>query len=350
MKILTILLSVLLCNTIGMAQQAGQINKNNQQNLAAIYGRVWGPVNEPAIGAHILVTDNKIEILYGEAISQSDPGPDNGNYQITNLPSNEEILIFALHENLPGVIEMQKIILNNNEFRSLNLSIKIKYTEPGFITLPGGLGGFVMRIITVLNQSQIFQSAQTLTKRLKSLPIPKVQQSLNTKLLSIDNSWKYRIQSDNEEWISTLSIIGNKEISGQNWCECDVKSIDKSYKIYLRFNDNEIIVLLADNVTSPAKLLLKYPCEVNDNWLYKLDDRHGYFIECSAVSQNMQIPIGTFKDCVEYSISDNWNDGITGFIWFCPDVGILKVETRDPQSGNIVNIVSWDLIQFNISP
>lgn len=137
--------------------------------MAAIYGRVWNPLNQPAAGAHIIVTDQSLTTIYGESITISKPGPDDASYQITSLPVNQKLLVFVFHTSLPGLIASQEIVLKRNEFRKLNLSITVNFTDPGYITLDGGLGGFITRVINLLKQSQDFRSARTLTDQLNEL-------------------------------------------------------------------------------------------------------------------------------------------------------------------------------------
>ncbi len=151
-----------------------QVIHTKQKNLiAGIHGRVWGPDNVPVVGANVIVTDENLEILYGEDISISQPGPDDGHYQITELPINEKLIVYVFHKNIPGLLAIQKIRLKKNEFKKVNIAIQSNFSDPGFIALQAGgalsLSGFVLRITTLLNQVQNYTSTQKIIRYLKSL-------------------------------------------------------------------------------------------------------------------------------------------------------------------------------------
>ncbi|MFW9930969.1 MAG: hypothetical protein ACFFD1_16390, partial [Candidatus Thorarchaeota archaeon] len=155
---------------------AQNIGQNSKNNLAAIYGRVWGPDNVPCVEAHIIVCDENLKYLYGEDISLSQHGRDDGNYQITKLPSNEKLIVYVFHPKYPGTFARQKIWLKANDYRNLNLKLNLDHTDPGFISMNTdqgngtlGLVGFITRISTLLLQSQNIQIKKRTIAQLKSL-------------------------------------------------------------------------------------------------------------------------------------------------------------------------------------
>ena len=152
---------MMILSSIALTQSGGIIVPGSSHNNAAIYGRIWGPDNVPAVGAHILVTNQEMSTLHGDGVSDLDPGSEDGGYQITNLPINKELWIFVFHEKLPGLVASKEITLNNNEYRKVNLTIELDFNDPGFISNP------IIRLLTLIEQSQEFSFAESITKQLK---------------------------------------------------------------------------------------------------------------------------------------------------------------------------------------
>jgi len=152
-----------------------EIGINQNHNVAAIHGRVWGPDNVPAVKAHVLVTDTEIKTLYGEAITISNPGPDDCSYQVTGLPVGRKLLVFAFHRKLPGIVEVREFNLKKNELKELKLTINLNFTDPEFVTSAQtrslrkfeDLAKFISKISIILKSSKHHFSAMYTIDMLK---------------------------------------------------------------------------------------------------------------------------------------------------------------------------------------
>lgn len=170
-----LVICILLCSVNIIPQST--IGNSSSSQTAAIYGRVWGPTRAPVQKGYVLVTDLEITKLFGESLTLAKPGPDNGSYQITNLPANKELLVFVFHNDIPDFIEQQKIILNENEYKHTNLLLSISFKGPGLIK------NFILRFPTLINQAIYREQAEAIIRRLRTL------QSIST------NDDKYLIHS-----------------------------------------------------------------------------------------------------------------------------------------------------------
>lgn len=131
--------------------------------VGAIKGRVWGPDNAAVTNGHVIVTNQNMDVLYGETLTKGGAGPSSGSYQITNLPVNKDLYVYTFHENLPGLVSVEKINLAPNEFKDLNILINLKFTDPGLTK------NWFLRMANLLNQSMGSAAAEELKKRIQEL-------------------------------------------------------------------------------------------------------------------------------------------------------------------------------------
>lgn len=134
-----------------------------QDILGTIRGRVWGPDNVPVAEGHVFVTNQEMDVLYGEGITSSGTGPESGSFQISELPVNQDLYVYTMHKNIPGLLSVKKVNLAAGEVKDLAVFIDLKFTNPGFEDF------FVARVSHLLNQSHHFKSAEALKKNLRDL-------------------------------------------------------------------------------------------------------------------------------------------------------------------------------------
>ncbi len=170
----------ILVNCSLFAQSSMHIWDQNDGSLSdgAIHGQVWSNIGGPIKDALVFVSNPELSHLYGDDVSA---GGDNwGDYWVGPLPSNTNLVVFAYHLERPFILKSEEFNLNYNENREIELDLSIDYTDPGFITMNsdfvnygnGGvlhLAGFILRMITLLQQSQNNTTAQAIIEQLESL-------------------------------------------------------------------------------------------------------------------------------------------------------------------------------------
>jgi Mg-chelatase subunit ChlD len=131
------------------------------EQYAALHGTVRGPSGPPLSGARVLVTSDDHRHLYGTAISAT--GAAHGRYQILSLPPEEPLLLYAYHENVPGVLYSRQLTLTVNEFRDQPIMLEVRHRDPGMIdSLPE-------RLPVLLEQNQRRQWAGDLRGMLDAM-------------------------------------------------------------------------------------------------------------------------------------------------------------------------------------
>ena len=171
-KIVLLMLFIFIYTTLHSQSSINVWNKDNQSlSNGAIHGQVWSNIGGPIKDALVFVTDPDLTHLYGEDIS--DDVSNWGQYWISPLPSNKDLVAFAYHPGRPFILASEKFTLSYNENKKIELDLSINYSDPGFIKLcndfnnfgTGGvfhLSGFVLRMITLLQQSQNTNYAKTI--------------------------------------------------------------------------------------------------------------------------------------------------------------------------------------------
>lgn len=140
----------------------------------AIHGKIY--INHKyAAGAHVIVTDEKLEKLYGEDISTGGDYSQSGRFQILKLPAEKGLILWGFHDAASFMVGKSKILLKKNEYREIILNIDLNWEDPGMITAGGqgqswlDLSGFILRMTTLLNQSVEKDSARRTISRLNEL-------------------------------------------------------------------------------------------------------------------------------------------------------------------------------------
>ena len=137
----------------------------------SINGRVWDVLNHPVAGATVMVTDPDIQHLYGMDITKSQPGPEDGSYSVTELPTGTDLVLFAYHENAPGMLAYHVITLNADEYARVMLDLNGDFSDPGNMTVPGLGGGILLRIVAVAERSQSANAIQQTIDQLESIRV-----------------------------------------------------------------------------------------------------------------------------------------------------------------------------------
>jgi hypothetical protein len=150
-----------------------------QSGSAAIYGRLWGPTWHPIVNGFVVVTDESLQTLYGEAVTTKHYGENTeGSYRIEGLPVNQKLLVFAFHEKMPGVLARKEVTLQREESKKVVLEMSLRWQDPGLIENP------ILRMIVLLGQTHNAESANSIINQFKRLLGPS---SANSHTLSIDS-------------------------------------------------------------------------------------------------------------------------------------------------------------------
>jgi len=152
-------------------------NKNPNAKYAGLVGRVWDPINNPATGTYIIITNKAISKLIADGISYGTKA----EFRISFLPPDEDLHIFAFSDNIPFAIYHSVIKLANKEVYKLNITLPMPplVGSPGYITMnkngdgfgvtPASLTGFVLRMMTLLEAAKEAKTAELTLDRLKWL-------------------------------------------------------------------------------------------------------------------------------------------------------------------------------------
>lgn len=91
-----------------------------------ISGVLNDPNGKPIENGLLLVTNEDLDILYGEALSGGKPV---GSYHITELPTAQELYVYVFHEDYPGAIDLQKIYLKEGQLKKIAISLNKKLID-----------------------------------------------------------------------------------------------------------------------------------------------------------------------------------------------------------------------------
>jgi len=209
-----------------------------QALTGSIYGRLWGPTNTPVVEGYVIVTDETIETLLGEAVTTRYPGNKAGHYSIVGLPANKKLTVFAFHEKVPGFLTQKKVTLKPGENLKVILEIGLGgWQDPGMISNP------LLRLPILLKQAQNTKQANELIKRLEELAKEPGKASVPPGLTNIGTNEKRFKEYRNEKDGSILIEIPAGEFTmGSNVGESDEKPMHQVYLDRYYIGEYEVTV------------------------------------------------------------------------------------------------------------
>lgn len=125
MKITTIAFSIFLFFDIGIGQCA-EISLPKPMK-SSVTGRLWNNAGNPypiSNGYVFALSTDKAEV-FGYSRTQPGRGPDNGRFNINNLPENGKILLVGFHPELRSVMAFKQVSLNGKRQDILTLAATI---------------------------------------------------------------------------------------------------------------------------------------------------------------------------------------------------------------------------------
>ncbi|HOP06596.1 MAG TPA: hypothetical protein PLF13_04815 [candidate division Zixibacteria bacterium] len=138
---------------------------------------------------------------------------------------------------------------------------------------------------------------------------------------------------------STTGCVGDSLINDTLWFK--VEDSYDGYDTTLWVNRDDGAWSIADTLSPPQYLALKYPAEVGDSWSIDLITMH-----VSAVDVSVTVPAGTFV-CYYYTATVPLY-GTMGRIWAAPNIGIVKAEQYAINFLSTYLEVSYELESYTI--
>ena len=202
-----------------------------QSLTSSIYGRLWGPTNTPVVEGYVIVTDEAIGTLLGEAVTTRYPGNKAGNYSIVGLPANKKLTVFAFHEKVPGFLTQKGVTLKPGESQKVVLEMSLGgWQDPGMISNP------LLRLSILLKQAQTTRQANELIKRLEEFAKESGKTSVPPGFAYIGTNAQGYKEYRNEKDGSVMILIPKGDfLMGSNESDPAVRESDFKplHKIYL---------------------------------------------------------------------------------------------------------------------
>lgn len=169
-----------------------------------ISGVLNDPNGKPIENGLLLVTNEELDILYGEAISSEKPL---GKFQITEVPSGKELYVYSFHPEFPGAIDFQKVYLRDGQLKEVKVDVDKQLLELDQANkmFPNGRIDFYQKIISLLSQSESKPIATRIIDQLNMAQRIKEPTQANQQLEN----------SKEEEEISTVSLEKEQSIKAK---------------------------------------------------------------------------------------------------------------------------------------
>jgi hypothetical protein len=160
------------------------LSARDSEEVTTIHGIFWkkyrgGPALEtdsptPVTEGSVFVTDTDLTRLYGETTTRGEAGQDTGFFQLTNLPANQNLLVFYYDSAFPGYLQVEDISLATNEDRELapndpNVLVTQVMTATDLLDT---LKGLVNENIELALQANETETAERLKTHLSKLSLP----------------------------------------------------------------------------------------------------------------------------------------------------------------------------------
>ncbi len=362
------ILFCLLMQTACIAQGAEiSLPKPNQSSIG---GRLWNNVGNPypvGNGYVFALTLDKNEIL-GYSKTRPGKGPDNGRFNINNLPGTGEVLLVGFHPQLSSVIAVKKVTLKGKYDDVLTLSATsiLPGTESGDPNIQSkasgwdilAYAGWVAKAKLAADHSK--QTTQLAEKLLKHVEDAEVQFQSDAELTLSANHCNYDIIFSPDG----LYILSGDGQSVSKWAVSDGtkifqhkhdinKYVTGKFSIspdgkWAAFPENRDLYLWDLSSGSVEKMSVSHKKEITDI-AFSFD---GKSLLSASFDDTINLWDTSSKKIIQrfvgrYGISTK--GGISG-VAFCPDAEkILSIEYNN-------TISCWDistgkkLTDFNINP
>jgi len=168
---------------------------------------------------------------------------------------------------------------------------------------------------------------------------------------------EYRPTTFRKEIEGTDLILGEEYARGGNWLTADDGSLESSWYGWFR-GDSTGIVLGAFGDTSiidsatiydpPLPWLPNGIVNVGYTWEFDFPEAGGhYMFSVESISETVQVPVGTFNDCIKIRVmvTDAMGDTTRiGYYYYAQDVGDILNTTVFPEN----QIFRFELVEYSV--